>query len=110
MNCLYFEIVDAKWLRCMLSTANNGNHTFDFAHHLHAASKTFHAKRPYLINRNVAMLDRFSYFNAMVTPVACFGAAHKKMYKQDLCKMDIVFRRLLRSLVGPPGDVDWTLP
>ena len=24
--------------------------------------------------------------------------------------MDIVFRRLLRSIVGPPGDVDWTLP
>ena len=46
----------------------------------------------------------------MVTPVACFGAAHRKVYKQDLCKMDIVFRRLLRSIVGPPGDVDWTLP
>ncbi len=30
----------------------------------------------------------------------------KKVYKQDLCKMDIVFRRLLRSIVGPPGDVD----
>ena len=27
------------------------------------------------------------YFNAMVTPVACFGAAHRKVYKQDLCKM-----------------------
>ena len=38
---------------------------------------------------------------------SCFlGAAHK----QDLCKMDIVFRRLLRSWVGPPGAVDWTLP
>ena len=52
------------------------------------------------------MRDRFKYLNAMVTPVACLGAAHK----QDLCKMDIVFRRLLRSWVGPPGDVDWTLP
>ena len=56
------------------------------------------------------MRDRFRFFNAMVTPVACFGAAHRKVYKQDLCKMDIVFRRLLRSIVGPPGDVDWTLP
>ena len=52
----------------------------------------------------------FKYFDAMVTPVACFGAAHRKVYKQDLCRMDIVFRRLLRSIVGPPGDVDWTLP
>ena len=47
---------------------------------------------------------------AMVAPVACFGAAHKKVYKQDLCKMDIVFGRLLRSIVGPPGGVDWTVP
>ncbi len=44
------------------------------------------------------------------SPVACFGAAQRKMYKQDLCKTDIVFRRLLRAIVGPPGDVDWTLP
>ena len=94
----------------MLCTANSGSHTLDLAHHLHAASKAFYANRPYLVNRNVAMRDRFRYFNAMVTPVACFGAAHRKVYKQDLCKMDIVFRRLLRSIVGPPGDVDWTLP
>ena len=46
--------------------------------------------------------------SGILTP--CFGAAHRKVYKQDLCKMDIVFRRLLRSIVGPPGDVDWTLP
>ena len=99
-----------KWLGCMLCTANTGSHTLDVAHHLDAASKAFYANRAYLVNRNVAMRDRFRYFNAMVTPVACFGAAHRKVYKQDLCKMDIVFRRLLRSIVGPPGDVDWTLP
>ena len=108
------EVIDRgsthEWLGCMLCTANTGNHSLDLAHHLHAASKAFFANRPYLANRNVAMQDRFRYFNAMVTPVACFGAAHRKVYKQDLCKMDIVFRRLLRSIVGPPGDVDWTLP
>ena len=104
------EVIDRgsthKWLGCMLCTANTGNHSLDVAHHLHAASKTFFANRPYLVNRNVAMQDRFRYFNAMVIPVACFGAAHRKVYKQDLCKIDIVFRRLLRSIVGPPGDVD----
>ena len=56
------------------------------------------------------MRDCFKYLDAMVTPVPCFGAAHRKVYKQDLCRMDIVFRRLLRSIVGPPADVDWTLP
>ena len=97
-----------KWLGCMLCTANTGNHTLDLAHHLHAASKAFFANRPYLVNRNVAMQDRLKYFNAMVTPVACFGAAHKKVYKQDLCKMDA--SPVAGFIVGPPGDVDWTLP
>ena len=99
-----------KWLGCMLCTANTGNHALDLAHHLHAASKAFFANTQHLVKRNVAMQDRFRYFSAIVTPVACFGAAHKMLYKQNLCKMDIVFRRLLRSIVRPLGDVDWTLP
>ena len=68
--------------------------------------KAFYAHRLFLVNKNVTMRDRFRYSDAMVTPVACFGAAHRKMYKQDLYKMDVVFRRLLRSIVRPPGDVD----
>lgn len=40
----------------------------------------------------------------------CYNAAHKTASKQDLYKMDIVFRRLLHSIVGPPGEMDWTLP
>ena len=52
------------------------------------------------------MQDRFTYYNAM--PVACFGTAHKKGI-QVLCNMDIVFCWLLRSIVGPPGALDWTL-
>ena len=67
-----------KWLGCMLCTANTGSHTLDLAHHLHAASKAFYANRPYLVNRNVAMRDRFRYFNAMVTPVACFRCCPQK--------------------------------
>ena len=69
-----------KWLGCMLCTASTGNHV---------------CKQFFLVNRNVTMRDRFKYFDAMVTPVACFGAAHRKVYKQDLCRMDMVFRRLL---------------
>lgn len=51
-------------------------------------------------------LDRFRYFNAVVTPVVCFSAAQrsKKVCEQDLCK---VFRRLLRSVVWPPADMDY---
>ena len=101
-NGQVIEVLDRasthKWLGCMLCTAGTGSHAPDLAHHLQAASKTFFAHRPFLVNRNVPMRDRFKYFDAMVTPVACCGAAHRKVYKQDLCRMDIVFRRLLRSI------------
>jgi len=56
------------------------------------------------------MPDRIKHFCTMVTPVACLGAVHRKVCKQDLYKMDIVLRRVLRSIIGPAGDVDWTLP
>ena len=102
------------WLGCMLCTANTGNHTLDLAHHLHippcCVESVFFANRHIWETGMLQCKTVSGNFNAMVTPVACFRAAHKKVYKQDLCKMDIVFRRMLRSIVGPPGDVDWTLP
>ena len=75
-----------KWLGCMLCTATTGNHTLDLAHQLHAASQPFLTHRPqtilsYLENRNVAMQDRLRHFHAMVTPVACFGAVQRRVYK-----------------------------
>ena len=45
-----------------------------------------------------------------MTPVACFAAGHKKVYKTDLETMDIHFRRLLRSVVGLPSQTKWLNP
>ena len=45
-----------------------------------------------------------------VTPVACFGSGHRKIYKQDLRKLDVKFRKLVRAIVGPPGGLDWSAP
>ena len=78
-------------------TANTGNHIFWI---WHITSRL----RP----KRFMQTDRFKYFNTVVTPVAVFGAANRKVYKQDLPKMDIVFRRLLPSTIGPLGDLDWT--
>ena len=39
-----------------------------------------------------------------------YNAAHRTVSKQDLYKMGTVVRGLLRSIVGPPGEEDWTLP
>ena len=45
-----------------------------------------------------------------VTPVACFGSGHRKIYKQDLRKLDVKFRKLACAIVGPPGGLDWSAP
>ena len=115
-NGQVIEVLDRgsthKWLGCMLCTASAGNHAPDLAHHLQAASKAFFAHRPFLVNRNVTMRDYFKYFDAMVTPVACFGAAHRKVYKQDLCRMDIVFHHWnerVKSLTARHGLKTWSV-
>ena len=96
-----------KWVGYMLCTANTNNHASDLVHHLQAASKAFYAHRLFLINRKVTTRDRFKYFDAMSLLLLVFGAAQREVCKEDLCKVDIVFRQLVRSIVGPPGDVDW---
>ena len=91
-----------KWLGCMLPHFKCGTSPSDCVKSVLCTQTIFGQK-------NVTMRDCFKYFDTMVTPAACSGAAHRNMYKQDLYKMDVVFRRLLCSIVGPPGNVDWTL-
>ena len=45
-----------------------------------------------------------------VTPVACFAAGHRKISKTNLDTMDVHFRRLLRSVVGPLSQTNWLNP
>ena len=72
-----------------------------------------HRRKPETIQRDTRLskevdqtkAGKVKYFDAMVTPVACFGAAHRKVY--DGYGVSPV---TIRSIFGPPGDVDWTLP
>ena len=45
----------------------------------------------------------FHFLNKSIIPVACFAAGHNKT---DLGTMDLHFRRLLRSAVGPPSQAE----
>ena len=45
-----------------------------------------------------------------VTPVVCFAAGHRTILKKHLNKIDVTFRKLLRSVVGPPAATDWSRP
>ena len=99
-----------KWLGCILSGNNRGSHRLDLEYHLQAASKTFFANRNILCNKSVSLVKRLQFFDKIVTPVACFAAGHRKIYKTDLETMDVHFRRLLRSVVGPPSQTNWLNP
>ena len=74
-----------------------------------AASRAFHAHRSILSNHPDFFKDRHTFFHAVVTPVACFAAGHRKIFKQQLAALDVAHRKLLRRVVGPPAGMDWSL-
>ena len=57
-----------------------------------------------------SLATRLRYFDTIITPVACFAAGHRTILKKDLNKIDVTFRKLLRSVVGPPAATDWSRP
>ena len=42
--------------------------------------------------------------------MASFAAGHRILYQDDLQKMDVQFRKLLRQVIGPPHQTDWNKP
>ena len=99
-----------KWLGCMLSTGASHDDGADLEYHLQCANRAFYANRWLLCDRNVSIASRVTYFQSIVTSVACFASGHRTVYKGDLRKMDVHFRRLMRQVVGPPGGLDWSRP
>ena len=99
-----------KWLGCMLTTSTVQTTTCDVECRLQAAAKAFNANRWILCDPKVSIAQKIEYFDRVVSPIACFAAGHRTVYRNDLHKMDVAYRRLLRSVVGPPRNMDWTLP
>ena len=87
-----------KWLGCMFQAVQGGNPSADPQHHLQAASRVFYANRSILTNHQVSVKDRLTFFHAVMTPVACFAAGHRKIFKQEL------------AVVGHPAGMDWSRP
>ena len=97
-------------LGCLLSTLNAGNREADLDFRLQAASKAFYANKWILCDKNVSLNSRIKFFDSVVTSVVRFGAGQRKLYKSELRKLDVHCRKLLRQVVGPPGNIDWTQP
>ena len=99
--------VGQKWLGCMLAAEGSQSQHIDLEYHLQQASKFFYANRWILLGRSVSISKRLKYFNAVVSSVACFGSGHRAIYNSQLAALDVHFRKLCRSIVGPPSEVDW---
>ena len=98
-----------KWLGCILTAQGSKLRHVDVKHHRQQVSKTFFANRWIPQNHQVSISTRLKYFDKAVTTVACFAAAHRALYKNDLVNMDVSYRKLCRQIVGPPPGTNWSL-
>ena len=79
----------------------------DLEYHLQQASKSFTQTVKFYWTEAFPFPKRLKYFNAVVSSVACFGSGHRAIYNSQLATLDVHFRKLCRSIVGPPSEVDW---
>ena len=101
--------VAQKWLGCMLTSYGSEQNFLDLQFHLQQAAKAYHANKWILEDRRVPISQRLRYFDSVVSSVACFAGGHRTMYKEHIQSLDLHFRKLCRSIVGPPPHIDWTL-
>ena len=72
--------------------------------------RAFHSKKKgYCLDRNVS-INLTLKLEATVTPIAWFAAGHRSIRQRDLHILDVDFRRLVRSVVGPSSGVCWPSP
>jgi Reverse transcriptase (RNA-dependent DNA polymerase) len=99
-----------KWLGCYICMEPSGLQQADVSHHLQSATRAFYSCRHILCNHACSIRLRLRYFHATITQIACFGAGARTPRRADMEAMDVVWRQLLRQVVGPPPSMDWTLP
>ena len=96
-NGLIISVLDResrhKWLGCMLTTTPVQTTTCDVECRLQAAAKAFNAHRWILCDPKVSMSQKLEYFDRVISPIACFAAGHRTIYRNDLRSMDVAYRR-----------------
>jgi len=75
-------------------------HITELNHRIHVAWYKLQLHRKVLTNRHVSIKLRLKLFDATVTPTVLYGLHTLSLTQQQLQKLDIVLRRMLRSIVG----------
>ena len=99
-----------KWLGCILSGNNRGNHRLDLTYDLLAASKAFFANRNIVCNETVSLVKRLQFFDKIVTPVACFAAGHRKGSQNRSGNDGRSFSPVASISRRPPSQTNWRNP
>ena len=60
---------------------------------LQSAHRAFFANKTTFLSRNVSIRNEIEFFDASVTPLACFGAGPRRIRTADMDPFDIHFRR-----------------
>ena len=114
---LYVRFTRAKeeesghnWLGSMLSAAGSKHATLDTDYHLRSASRAFFVNKSIFLSRNVSIKYKLKFFDAIVTPIAGFGAGPRCVHSLDMVQLDIDFRRMIRCVVGAPSTICWRDP
>ena len=94
-----------KWLGSMLTSRGSKLQTVDMQYHLQQASEVFHMKRWILQHQNVS-IKGLRYFESVLSSVACLAGGHRTMSNRHFERLDARFRKLWKSIVGPPRGTD----
>ena len=86
---------------------NGVHHHHHHHHHLQSAARAWFVHKWMLCDKNIPLGLRLKFFNAVITPVACFAAGHRTLYPRDVRRYDI---EMLRRMIRPPAGIDWSAP
>ena len=67
------------------------------------------ANKEIFLDRNGCLKQRLEFFDALVTPVACFAAGHRAFFHADIRQFDVEFGTLQWRIVGLPADIQWDM-
>ena len=78
----------------------NSRTEVEIMHRIQCAWHKFHQHKLILLNKHVSLRLRLKLFHATVFPTAMFGLSSLALTQKHLHKLDVVQRRMLRSIVG----------
>ena len=72
----------------------------EFSHRCQCAWTKFHCNHDVLVDKNISVKSRLKFFQSVISPTILFGLSQVAFTRLQLQKLDSIFRRMLRSIVG----------